>query len=512
MPPPQPPQRTTGASYFYGLYDEVFEVLLHEPGPSERDVPEALVHDLWRNQRYDRSNLLTVGGVPIHVVHPGRLNSDTGPDFLDARLRIGNTSWRGAVEIHTTSGIWIDHGHDRDPVYNSTLLHVSLYSDIWTGRLKRADGTILPEMVLYPRLETPLRRLIHTFRTQQDPKLPCASGWDRVPAEVRDPWIRRLGIERFNEKKRRSALAESLERRMFEDVFAGLGYAKNSGAMRTLARTASLDRLRPLDDVLDVEAVLFGCAGLIPHPADLLEADRDTADYAMELRDRFERINFRLNVDPMPTTAWRFFRLRPANFPPLRIAQAAALSGSDRGFLRDNPIDIISNILLRDPRPLRALRSLFEVELPEFWHFHVRLDRRSKAHTPKIGRARIDALLVNSVLPVVATFADRRGDKILAGTVLQTASRIPAGSDVVTRQFEALGTSPTNALDAQGLHQLFRTRCTQARCLTCDIGRHLLSDTSRESELPNPPTRGGSGGAEDQVDSTYLSDMPPTIS
>ncbi len=481
------PTSTTSvvSPYFYGLSDDVFEVLLHEPAPDVRDVPESLVQELWQSQRFDRSDLMTVGGMPIQVTSPGRLNTDSGPDFLDVRLRIGETSWRGAVEIHTTSGIWIDHGHDSDPVYNATLLHVSLYSDIWTGRLKRADGTILPEIVLFPRLTTPLRRLVHAFHTRSDQKLACASGWHRVPDSIRDPWIRRLGIERFEEKKSRIASVESLERRLYEDVFTSLGYAKNAGAMRTLARVVTRARARQLDHAADVEAIFLGCAGLIPSPSDLLDADRDTADYAMELRDRFERMNHQFELAPMPSTAWRFFRLRPANFPPLRIAQAAALLAPKRAFLRDEPIEALSQILRNDPQTVQALRKLFEIELADFWRDHVRLDRRSKPHTRAIGQSRIDAILINAVLPVLATHADRTRDTKLADAVLEAATCLPAEQDVVVRSFEQLGTKPSNAVDAQGLHQLFRTRCTQARCLTCDIGRHLLSENSPEDSASN---------------------------
>jgi hypothetical protein len=246
--------------------------------------------------------------------------------------------------------------------------------------------------------------------------------------------------------------------------------------MRTLARVVSMDRLRLLDNSLDVESVLLGCAGLIPHPAELLHSDRDTADYAMELRDRFERINHRMELAPMPTTAWRFFRLRPANFPPLRIAQAAGLCRPRDGFLLNRPIETVTQLLLENPDPIRDLRALLTVEMSEFWRLHVRLDRRSKPHTPTIGSARIDALLVNAVLPILGTHAQRTGDEELTAAILRAIVHIPAGSDVITRQFETMGTSMSNALDVQGLHQLFRTRCKQARCLTCDIGRHLLSE------------------------------------
>lgn len=465
---------------FYGLSEDVFEVLLHEPDPIRGDIPEALVQDLWLNQRFDCSELTTVRGASVHILDPGRLNHDQGPDFLDARLEIGSTIWHGAVEIHTTSGIWMDHGHDHDPRYNATILHVSLYSDIWTGRLHRADETLLPELVLYPRLEAPLRRLIHTFHTRSERALACASGWRRVPEDVRDRWVRQMGVERFEHKKRHVGVVESLEQRVYEDVFAGLGYSKNTEAMRTLARSVRLDTVRTLDHPLDIESVYLGCAGLIPRASELLKSDRETVDYAMELQDRFERLKHKHRFTSMPATAWRFFRLRPANFPPLRIAQAAALLSIDR-FLREEPVTRARHALLNASHPVRALRDLFEIRLSPFWRYHVRLDRRARQHSTAIGTSRIDTLLTNALLPVLGSHADRTGDMALSRAILEAAEHIPPESDTVTRRFETLGSPPANALMAQGLHQLFRTRCRDARCLTCDIGKYLLSESGGES-------------------------------
>lgn len=469
----------SSSTHFYGHADRVFEVLLHEPGPLPTHVPEALVQDLWRHQRFDGADLRTVGGMPVSVRHPGRLNTDAGPDFLDANLRIGATSWRGAVEIHTSSGLWIDHKHDRDPIYNATLLHVTLYADIWTGRLRRSDGTILPELVLYPRLESPLRRLIHAFHTQSRRDVLCASGWNRVPDDIRTPWVRELGLERLGEKKRKFS-SGVVETALYESIFAGLGYAKNAASMRTLSQIVPLRIVRDVESARDVEALLLGAAGLIPSPSELLDADRETADYAVELRDRFDRLNFDLEIDPMPAAAWRFFRLRPANFPPLRIAQAAAMIAPPAGFLHDAPLQRAAEVLLDHPNALRGLRALFDVSLPSFWRTHVRLDRCSKPHTPNLGRSRIDALLINALLPALSAHADRSANQRLAHAVIDAAGRLPAEEDEVTRLYEALGTRATSALQAQGLHQLYRTRCTEARCLSCDIGRHLLSDSEAE--------------------------------
>lgn len=474
MPPrrPGPPALPLPRTHFYAFADTVYELSLHEPGTARR-IPERLLQELWLAQRFDAAALTTTDGTPLRVLDPGRLNTDSGPDFIGARVRIGTTEWAGSVEVHPASGGWFDHRHHRDPRYNAVVLHVALEADIWTGTLRRADGTIVPELILLPHLGAPLRRLLHGFYTRPRQELPCAAGWAHVPAALRDGYVETLAGERM--AARQAALtAGALEDHLHERLFAGLGYAKNTEAMRLLARRVPLALARRLPDPLDREALHLGAAGLLPSPADLLDSDRQTADYVMALRERFERLNHRLALPVMERTTWLFFRLRPANFPPLRIAQAVALLHPDPpGLLHDAPLDRLRRALAAD-RPVQALRALLRAEPTPFWRTHVRLERATRPRNPAVGRTRADALLVNAVAPVLLADARLRGDAAQARRVREVLRRLPAPSDEVTRRFTALGTAPTDALAAQGLHQLYQTRCRAYRCLTCPIGRYLL--------------------------------------
>ncbi|MEX2401327.1 MAG: DUF2851 family protein [Rhodothermales bacterium] len=462
------------STYFYGFSDDVLEVVLHEPKSGL--VPEALVQDIWLNRRITRRGLSTTDGTSLEVLYPGRLNTDAGPDFLGARLRMGPTLWNGAVEIHVTSGSWLDHRHGDDPRYNATVLHVTLYADMWTGRLRRADGSTLPELVLYPLLEERLRSLLRAFYLRTEQRIYCAGGWDRVPDAVRARYLRELAMERTVSRSRRFASGDA-HQVFYEATFAGLGYAKNAQAMRTLAQTVPLEACRTVSESADIEALYLGCSGLLPQPAALLEADRATADYVMELHDRFDRLRHRLALTAMPASSWRFFRLRPANFPPLRIAQAAALLRPD-GLPREDPMPRLS-AAARVREPLAALRAVFDVRLDPFWDEHFRLEKRTTPHSSRIGRQRIDALLINVVVPALLALARQAGEDDEA--CWRLLEQLPAGSDEVTRLFDALGTRPGTAVDSQGLHQLYRTRCSQARCLSCRIGEEVLARIPRDT-------------------------------
>ncbi|PSQ70092.1 MAG: DUF2851 domain-containing protein [Bacteroidetes bacterium QH_2_64_26] len=438
-------------------------------------MPEALVHDLWSQQRFDTENLTTTNDATVTILDPGTPNTDAGPDFRNAHVRLGDMDWRGHVEIHTTSGGWFEHEHHTDPRYDSVILHVTLHPDMWTGGLLRSDESPLPEIVLYPRLETPLRELLHAFHTRtDDDTLPCASRWDEVPDETRWDWIRQLARTRMARKRDRLPITkdDALETALHERLFAGLGYSKNDTPMSTLAERVPPDALRALKRPRDREALLLGTAGLVPEPGDLLDADRTTADYAMDLRDRFRRLQVRLDVSPMASTAWTFFRLRPNNFPPLRIAQAAAWY-ADGALLRSDPLPTLRTALDRDD-PVAALRTALQATPPDFWRTHYRLVKDAKPHDPSLGTSRIETLLVNAVAPVLLLDADRREDTVQANATLALLRELPASGDHVVRRFEDLGTEATSAFDAQGLHELYRHHCTEGGCLDCDIGRHLL--------------------------------------
>lgn len=461
----------------YNIGDHTVAVSLHEPAPETADVPEALVQDLWQYQRFDVEDLTTTGGEAVRVMDCGRPNTDAGPDFLNAHIRIGEMDWRGHVEVHLSSGDWFDHDHHTDPRYDSVILHVTLHADMWTGGLLRADESPLPEIVLYPRLETSLRKLLHAFHTRGDEEaLPCAPRWGNVPESRRREWIHTLAEERMRAKRDRldERTDSSLDDLLYERLFAGLGYAKNDEPMTMLARRVPLEKARSLQNSRNREALFLGVAGLLPEPGDLLEADRATADYAMDLRDRFRRLCVQLDVPEMESTSWTFFRLRPNNFPPLRIAQGAAWF-DDGALLADSPLSTLRTTL-EDDEPVPALRNALRATPPSFWQTHYHLTKKASEYDPSLGTSRRTTLLVNAALPLLLLDAERRGDDDQAGRVLDVLRTLPSARNHVVRRFEDLGMEVQSAFEEQGLHQLYRSYCTEGRCLQCEIGRYLLDD------------------------------------
>ena len=449
---------------------------LAEPSASFRTVPERFVQDIWYGLLFDTSRVHTTDGVAVRIIDTGTPNTDGGPDFLGARLVIDGIEWNGDVEIHVRSSDWIAHRHQDDPVYDRVILHVALVADIWTGRLERPDNTPLPEVILLPFLGQPVRRLFRALRVRSaaDP-IACAGQLRRVPPDLVAGWSERLGFERMRERKgvlaQNLAAAGGIEALLYHAVFEALGYSKNGGPMLDLARRVPLALLRQHTQS-GREALLLGGSGLLEVPLDNERDPRPT--YVNELRDYFGTVPTSAIV-PMRQVVWTWFRLRPSNFPTLRIAQGAALfeTGS---ILGSGGIEAIDVALRGDGLP--ALRRLVRVAPGPFWSGHLRLDRPTAQRSAALGVDRADRIIVNAILPVALLHAEQTGNTSLIQHVYRIYGQLPAEQDERVGIFASRGIEPENMIQSQGLHQLYRSRCRTAGCLSCVIGRYLLSDHS----------------------------------
>jgi len=478
---PASPHRLLPA--YHRVDDTVFALTVHEPRPA---VPEALVQDLWRTQRFDTTGLVTADGHPLRILDPGRLNTDAGPDFLNARLLMNGVEWIGAVEVHVQSGGWYAHDHHTDARYNSVVLHVTLYPDMWTGGLLRADGSGIPELALADRLQRPLRTLLHAFLTHPADTLPCAAQWRAVPATVRTSFVEQLGRERLRNKARslgdQYQVRPSLESLLYVKLAQALGYAKNATPMGLLAQRIPLDVARaaaPTPTRLD--ALFLGTAGLLPDEDALQDAGPATRAYVDTLRALYGTLQQQHHLQPMDRAQWQFFRLRPANFPPLRIAQLAALFQTG-GLLQQDPVgQLVAGLHTDDP--LATWHALLGASAPPtFWRTHYRLSTETTERSPAIGRTRRRTLIANAVLPLLLLYAEQEAVLPARSAVFDLLQRLPAARDRVIRRFAALGSRPKNALMAQGYHALYRSFCTQGRCLSCKIGEHVLTAASHDPD------------------------------
>ncbi len=466
-----------------------------EPDAHVQGIPEAVVQEIWAKGEFNQEELKTVVGEAVTILNAGTQNLNGGPDFTAARIQIdgesspgGRLDWTGDVEIHRTSGEWLLHRHHEDPKYDRVVLHVVLLEDRHTGALRRADGTLLPEIVLYPRLTASLRSLLHRFYTREQKDFYCEAHWQDVSAEIRNNWLARLGLARVRMKATMLAQESSgidFDELTYRAVVRALGYSKNADAMSELARRLPLELLRSQPDMLSVEALLFGVSGLLPDLPEMMHTDRHSIDYVESLRECFERQQQSAQLRPMSSVSWQYFRLRPANFPTRRLAQAAALldpgsRDSSGGLLHSETLQSLREALQSD-KPKSTMRLLLqEVQPSAFWNEHVRFENRTGACSPRIGKNRADRILMDAVLPLLLLDAEQRRDKIQEQQVGRVLSQLSSGSDELTRKFEDYGPILEGALGTQGLHQLYRKWCSKGRCLSCEIGQAILSQNSTE--------------------------------
>ena len=440
--PPLPPSR-------------VAEPIVAEPDAPVSRVPEAVIQDAWARLLFDTTALTTTCGQPVTIVSPGTLNRGSGPDFSNATLRIGappeDLLWTGDVEIHRTSAGWTRHRHEHDPAYRRVILHVVLSPDSATGTVRRDDGTLIPELVLLPRLNRSLRALVHDFHVRPGGHAPyCSARWDAVSESDRRAWIRQTGAERLRARAQRLARdfgrVPDPERLLVRATFRALGYAPNADAMERLAERLPLATARELRAHDDVLALLMGLAGL-----------RDAQLFSDDLGSRFDRLRAAHDLPrPMAPESWRHGG-RPANAPRRRLAQAAALL-SARGLLRDEPL----------PRLRAALGSADAVP-----SLRAMLREQPVEGVPAIGASRADVILVNAVLPVLYLDAEIREEQAAEAQVVAALDALPPENDRITRAFADAGLKPASALASQGVHQLAEAYCDRGRCARCAIGVHL---------------------------------------
>jgi hypothetical protein len=419
---------------------------------------EDFLHFVWRLRRFRLRELKTTTGQALEVIHPGQHNHHAGPDFLDARIRIDDTLWAGNVEMHLRSSEWHAHKHQDDPNYNNVILHVVLEEDVI---IRHQDGERIPCLDLRNYLPVGLAkqylRLLHSEQW-----VPCQQQLYTVPEITFNLWLDRLLVERLEE--RTLALEERLNRNggdweetFYQSLAWGFGLKVNADPFLMLAESLPLKTLlRHKNSLSQMEALLFGQAGL-------LEEDF-TDEYPRQLQKEYQFLKQKYQLQPLSANHWKFMRMRPANFPSVRIAQWATL------LFRTG--QLFSKMLVA--QNLREIENAFVVELSNYWQTHFRFDKTSKKSSKTLGKARIHLLVINIIAPFIFLYGKKRGADIYQERALSLLEAVPAESNHILAEWKALGIAAKQAGQSQALLQLKNSYCNEKRCLDCAIGCSIL--------------------------------------
>ncbi|SET45846.1 DUF2851 family protein [Hymenobacter actinosclerus] len=423
-------------------------------------MQEDFLHYIWQHQYFDKTDLRTDDGQLITVLRPGHRNPDAGPDFLQARLQLGEVEWSGAVEIHLRASDWHRHQHQIDPKYDQVVLHVVLVAD---AAVQRTNGSEIPVLVLASRLPAGALYAYEQLRGQPpETLLPCAPLLPQVSELTRTMMLGRTLLERMEQKADRVAelheqLGQDWEATAWHALAAAFGFQKNSEPLARLAKALPLALLRRYRaDARQLAALVFGQAGFL---------DEEPPDeFSRELQTEFGFLRHKHNLHGTALVAheWNFLRLRPANFPTVRLAQLLAL-------LHARPTLFDALLTAHDGR---ALEQFFRVPLPDYWQKHTRPGRPGKV--AELGRGSVQLLITNTVVPLRVAYARSIGNPEQVEAALTLLDQLPAERNHLTDAYEAAGFRNTCAADSQALLALQRGYCAPRRCVHCGIGASLL--------------------------------------
>ena len=419
---------------------------------------EDFLHFLWRWRRFDARNLATSDGQALEILHPGEPNLHAGPDFFNARVRLGGTLWAGNVEIHLNASDWLAHRHDTDPAYDNVVLHVVLDED---QRLRRPNGEPLPCLALRERI--PPQLLEKYFRLEHERAwVPCEKTFGAVPEIVRLNWLDRLLVERLEQKTESIARVVEATGHNWEETFyrvlaRSFGLKVNMEPFEALARSLPLRLLaKHKDQLFQLEALLFGQAGLL--------AEQFEDDYPRALAKEYQFLRHKYGLQPLAAGQWKFFRLRPAGFPTIRLAQFAAVVYRSA--------HLFSQIL--ETGSTAETEQLFSAEISEYWRAHFRFDKTAVRQPKPPGREFVHLLLINTVAPFLFHYGRAKGQPELQDRALQLLENLPPEANTVVDGWAKRGQRAANASQTQALLHLKSHYCDEKRCLECAIGNAIL--------------------------------------
>lgn len=418
---------------------------------------EQLFQYIWQHSLFVPNGLTTTAGEKVVVHHPGHKNTNAGPDFLEGRLKIGNTEWAGNIELHLKASDWKQHGHHEDPNYHNVILHVVLEND------EKQPAGNFPTLVLKNHIANDVvqkyQKLMEVPET-----IACSAQIQRFSEIKWQSWLNRLLAERWEEK-----LAEwenlweysdkDWRQLLYFRMAANFGFHVNKVPFLALAQSLPLKILSThRDNLLQLEALILGQSGL-------LDAVPRPDNYTYDLLKEYHFLRRKYALRPVTAYQWKFMRMRPANFPSIRLAQFAMLIHQS--------LDLFAKMM--EMRSEAEIAPLLDIQASEYWKNHYRPAEESQRKSPKkLGRQAVQNLIINTIAPMQFLYARLQGAADLVDSSVELLQSIPPEDNRILREWKAINIVPKDAAESQALIQLFSNYCSPKRCLDCAVGNFLL--------------------------------------
>ena len=414
---------------------------------------ERLLQYIWQFQYFNLNELFTENAEPVTILNAGRYNTNQGPDFLDAKIKIGNTTWAGNIELHVQSSHWQSHRHSSDANYKNIILHV-----VWQDDVKLD----LPFPVL--ELQSKVSKLLlkkYNELMQSAAFIPCENNLRHTDDFTWSNWKQRVLVERLQEKSQvvQGYLAENNNH--WEETFWWLlaknfGIKVNSEAFEKIARSLPLAILaKHKNQIHQIESLLFGQAVLL--------TGNFKDDYGQLLQKEYVFLQKKYKLVPIKIPL-HYLRMRPSNFPTVRLAQLSMLV--------HNSVHLFSKITVTEK--LGDVKKMLDVIANDYWHYHYLLDEESVFKEKKLGTQMVENILINTIIPILFVYGQYLNENKYKDRALRWLEETAAEKNNITKGFAAIGIKIKSAFDSQALIQLKNNYCDQKRCLECAIGNKIL--------------------------------------
>ena len=428
---------------------------------------ESFLSFVWQYFSFNTLKLTTTAYDAVMIRDPGYMNRNAGPDFLQAKIQIGDIDWVGAVEIHLKSSDWNRHNHKNDPAYNQVILHVVWEHDI---KVQRYDGSELPSLELKSRVSPDLISKYTHLVYNKDRALPCRSQINSIDRIIITSMIESAFVERLEQKSNyvNKVLKESgnnWDETAYRIIVRNFGFSINKENMFLLTKFLPYSIVsKHQHNVFQLEALLFGMAGFLFNPID---------EYHLKLHDEyiFLKQKYNLKVDFLKRYQWKYLRLRPQNFPTVRLAQLAGL------LVR---IKNVFSYILQSSEMENKLDRI-NISTSEYWRRRYDFGKFYKGkRSNNFGMESVKNLTINTIVPILAAYGSFVSDKKYYTRAINLLQNISPENNRIIKNWIDVGVFPEHAFDSQGLIELANSYCSKKRCLNCAIGTKILFNSTTD--------------------------------
>lgn len=426
-------------------------------------MKETILHFVWQLQKFNKQGLESTQGESVEVFSVGNPNTDAGPDFSNAKIGIGKITWSGHVEIHVNSSDWNRHHHQEDQSYDNVILHVVWKDDI---PIRRNNGKLIPTIELKGRVSFAMLEKCKSLINSPH-AIPCADQIGKANGMEIFSMQQQAAIERLYNKS--SLVFELLEQNgmdweetAYQLLAKNFGFKINGDPFLNLSKQLPLKILKKYsENTIQLETLLFGVAGM------LHESPRD--DYHSTLMNEYVFLSkkHRLEGNELHVHLWKYLRLRPGNFPSIRISQFAV-------FISNHPhvFDLFTGF-----NDAKLLGKTLKLEPSAYWKSHYNFGKHSAKKLNGMGKSSIENLLINTAVPLLAAYSQYTNESKYMDKALSILESINPEKNKITRMWEKLEVSINNSFESQALIELHNNYCLKKKCLSCKIGAGLISQS-----------------------------------